>query len=98
MTRIIGAEAIYQGTAHRFMRGLKVRIVAVLKGVDAPDRDGEDDYSYLRDDAEVLRNGGLTEHDRVEVQPWIEEERRFSFVTSDARVADLVGLPLASIQ
>lgn len=98
MSRIIGAEATYQGTEHPFMRGLKVRIVAVLKGVDAADRDREDDYPYLREDAEVFRNGGLTEHDRVEVQPWIEEERRFSFVTSDARVVDLVGLPIASMQ
>ena len=40
---------------------------------------------------DVIRCGGVTEHDRLEVQPWIEEEGRFSFVTSDARAVDLVG-------
>ena len=33
--------------------------------------------------------GGVTAHDRVEVQPWLEREQRWSFVTSDPRAIDL---------
>jgi len=31
----------------------------------------------------------VTADDRVEVQPWIEREERFSFVSSDPRAIDL---------
>lgn len=97
MARIIGAITRYDGTEHSYLRGLKVRIVAVLKGTAAPNRDPDADYPCLRDEQDVLRSGGLTEHDRVEVQPWIEEEGRFSFVASDARAVDLVGLQVAKV-
>ena len=98
MPRIIGAVTRYEGTEHSFMSGLEVRIVAVLKGTAAPSRDPDAEYPYLRDDEDVVYSGGVTEHDRLEVQPWIEEEGRFSFVTSDARAVDLVGLLAATVQ
>ena len=98
MPRIIGAVTRYEGTEHSFMSGLEVRIVAVLKGTAAPNRDPDAEYPYLRDDEDVVYSGGVTEHDRLEVQPWIEEEGRFSFVTSDARAVDLVGLLAATVQ
>lgn len=50
-----------------------------------PDREG----SYLRDEDDVVRSGGITADDRVEVQPWLEREQRWSFVTSDPRAIDL---------
>jgi hypothetical protein len=31
----------------------------------------------------------VTADDRIEVQPWLEAESRFSFVTSDPRAVDL---------
>lgn len=67
----------------------KVRIVAVMKGAATdgcnPDADG-----YHIDDNEALeRAGGITDADRVEVQPWIEKEQRWSWVTSDPKAADL---------
>jgi len=49
-----------------------VRIVAVVKA----------DGAYLADDLEIAAAGGVTAADRVEVQPWLPKERRFSFVSS----------------
>lgn len=43
----------------------------------------------LRDDDEVEHAGGVTAHERVEGQPWLEREQRWSFVTSDPRAIDL---------
>ena len=97
MARIIGAVTRYEGLEHKFMRGLTVRVVAVMKGTAVPDREPEADYPYLRNEEDVIRSGGVTENDRLEVQPWIKEERRFSFVTSDARAIDLVGLLPATV-
>jgi len=37
----------------------------------------------------LARCGGITKYDRVEVQPWIEREGRYSFVTSDPLAVDL---------
>jgi len=31
----------------------------------------------------------VTADDRIEVQPWLEREQRWSFVTSDPRAIDL---------
>ncbi len=97
MARIIGLITRYEGTEHSFMRGLKVRVVGVLKGTDTPGRDPDADYPCLHDEDGVARSGGVTQHDRLEVQPWIEEEGRFSFVTSDTRAVDLVGLLPATV-
>jgi hypothetical protein len=47
------------------------------------------DVSYLRDEDALARAGGVTADDRVEVQPWLADEERWSFVTSDPRAIDL---------
>jgi hypothetical protein len=44
---------------------------------------------YITDEEDLVRRGGVTAGDRVEVQPWIEKEERFSFVSSDPRAVDL---------
>lgn len=49
------------------------------------DRDGQ----YIRDEEDLERAGGVTADDRVEVQPWLAAEGRFSFVSSDPRAIDL---------
>ena len=85
MTKILGSTTTYHGSEHPYLRGYKVRIVAVMKRSATPDQDD----SYLRDEDEITRAGGITADDRVEVQPWLEGEQRWSFVTSDPRAIDL---------
>src|SRR5690554_6370915 len=75
----IGAITTYIGSEHRYLRGYRVRIVAVLKA----------DGNIIKDEDDLARAGGVTAEDRVEVQPWLEAEGRFSFVTSDSRAVDL---------
>jgi hypothetical protein len=60
-----------------------------MKRAAAPDYDPERDGSYLRDEDEIARAGGVTAEDRVEVQPWLEGEQRWSFVSSDPKATDL---------
>lgn len=89
MARIIGTITTYDGDEHPYLRGHKLRIVAVLPRAAAPDFDPERDGRVLHDDDEIERAGGVTGDDRIEVQPWIEREQRWSFVTSDPRAIDL---------
>jgi hypothetical protein len=89
MAKILGSTTTYHGSEHPYLRGYKVRIVAVMKGAAVPDHDPEHEDSYLRDEDALARAGGVTADDRVEVQPWMVDERRWSFVTSDPRAIDL---------
>ncbi len=89
MTKTIGTMTTYDGDEHPYLRRHKLRIVAVLPRAAAPDFDPDRDGRVLRDDDESARAGGVTADDRVEVQPWLERERRWSFVTSDPRAIDL---------
>lgn len=77
--KTIGATTTYVGSEHGHLRGYRVRIVAVLKA----------DGSYVKDDDELARMGGVSADDRLDVQPWLEAEARFSFVSSDPRAIDL---------
>ena len=86
--KVIGLRTTYVGTEHEYLRGTKVRVVAVLRGAAA---DPEAEHDYLTDDEEIARVRGVTAADRIEVQPWIAEEGRFSFVTSDPKASDLVA-------
>ena len=89
--KIIGAITTYQGSEHAYLRGHDVRIVAVLHNGNAePDGDGEiPGYEHLDNDTDIARFGGVTANDRIEVTPWIENEGRFSWVTSDPLAIDL---------
>lgn len=89
MTKTIGTITTYDGDEHTYLLGHKVRIVAVLPRAAAPDFDPDRDGRVLRDGDEIERAGGVTADDRVEVQPWLEREQRWSFVTSDPRAIDL---------
>ena len=89
MTKTIGSITTYDGDEHPYLRGHNVRIVAVLPRAASPDFDPDRDGRVLRDDDEIARAGGVTADDRVEVQPWLAAERRFSFVSSDPRAIDL---------
>jgi hypothetical protein len=60
-----------------------------MKRAAAPGCDPERDGSYLRDEDENARAGGVAADDRVEVQPWLEGGQRWSFVGSDPKATDL---------
>ena len=66
-----------------------MRIIAVLKNALRADYDPDRDGQYIRDEEDLERAGGVTADDRVEVQPWLAAEGRFSFVASDPRAIDL---------
>lgn len=89
MAKTIGTISTYDGDKHPYLRGHRVRVVGVMKGAAAADDDPDREGSYLRDEEDVVRAGGITTADRIEVQPWLEREQRWSFVTSDPRAIDL---------
>jgi len=89
MKKVIGATTTYHGDEHRYLHGYQVKVIAVFKGAARPDHDPDEGYPVITDDDELARAGGLTADDRVEVQPWLENEGRFSFVSSDPRAVDL---------
>ena len=90
MKKIIGTVTTYQGNEMKYLKDCKVRIIAVLKNAAKPDLDVDGpEYQNLSDDSDIERFGGVTALDRIEVQPFIEKEGRFSFVSSDPKAADL---------
>ena len=89
MEKILGSITTYHGTEHPYLKGYKVRIVAVMKRAAAPDYDPDRDDCYLRDEDDLARAGAVTADDRIEVQPWLAAEQRWSFVSSDPRALDL---------
>ncbi len=90
MKKTIGKVTTYHGDEHRYMKGYKVRIVAILKNAADPDLDVDGpDHDHITDDLDLERAGGVTANDRIEVAPWIEKEGRFSWVTSDPLAGDL---------
>lgn len=89
MKNIIGMTTTYTGAELRFMKGLTVRIVGVIKGAASDAYDPNADSAYITDNESLVAAGGITASDRVEVQPWIENEGRFSFASSDPRAIDL---------
>lgn len=91
MGKTIRTITTYDGDEHPYLRGHRVLIVAVMKGAAASNHDPDREGSYLRDEADVVRAGGITADDRVEVQPWLEREKRWSFVTSNPRAIDLTS-------
>jgi len=90
MAKILGSTTTYHGTEHPYLNGYRVRIIAVLKNAARPDIDVDGpDYAHISDEDDLASAGGVTAADRLEVQPWMEKEGRFSFVTSDPRATDL---------
>lgn len=72
-----GAVMKYVGDDHAFMKGLKVKVLHAILGDDE-------------------KPTGLSACDAQagwwDVAPWIEQDQRFSWVSSDARREDLVSL------
>jgi len=87
--KIIGSTTTCTSDEHRYLKGHTVRIIAVIKNAARPDYDPDEDGTYITDDDELERAGGVTDDDRVDVQPLIEKEGRFSFVSSDPKATDL---------
>jgi len=86
---VIGRTTTYHGTEHAYLKGYTVKIIAVIKNAARPDYDPDEDEQYITGEEELARAGGVTAADRIEVQPWIEKEGRFSFVSSDPKATDL---------
>jgi hypothetical protein len=82
--RVIGRRTTYHGDEHRYLHGYDVVVVAVMKGALRAD-----EYRYLTTEDEVHGAGGVSAGDRIEVAPFLPEEGRLSFVTSDPRAIDL---------
>jgi hypothetical protein len=74
----IGSVHTYSGSYHKCIIGTKVRIVAVLQ----EDR-------HITDESDLLLHGGIKRTDRVEIQPWIESQQRYSCVGYDALYSEL---------
>ena len=89
MGKVMGTITDYTGAEHGYLRGHQVKIVAVIKGAAAPDLDPDADLDIATTDEDLARLGGLDTNDRVEVQPWLPTEDRFSWVSSDPRAVDL---------
>ena len=82
---IMGAEVIgIDGKPVEVERDDVGLIAGRARGLALP---GRDRGAGRQEDLE--RAGGVTADDRVEVQPWLAAERRFSFVSSDPRAIDL---------
>ena len=86
--KVIGKVTTYTGTEHPGMTGYRVKIIAVIKGGAEPVDDPAVDCDVIKDDDHLARVGGMTAADRVEVQPWLETEGRWSWVTSDPKAVD----------
>jgi hypothetical protein len=95
MQQVIGFETTYTGSEHPYLVGYRVKVIAALKGAAAPDFDPDRPGMLITDDATLAESGGLTTDDRVEVLPWIARERGWSFCSSDVRVGELAGWPMA---
>jgi len=86
MVKIIGKVTTYTGNEYGYLAGCKVKIVSILHDSEKP---GAEEYENIKNDKDLEKVGGVTKFDRIEVQPWIEKEGRFSFVTSDPKAVDL---------
>ena len=91
MKKVIGTITSYQGSEFGFLKGHQVKIIAVIKNAADLDNDPDEDDGYITDDEDLARAGGVTANDRIEVQPWIESQGRFSFASSDPKASDLAA-------
>ena len=91
MKQVIGIETTYTGNEQGYLAGLRLKIVAVLKGAAGPAYDPDARADYITDDDELARAGGVEPTDRVEVLPWIARDRDWSFCSSYPRAADLAA-------
>ena len=92
MKKIIGATTSYNGNEQKYLRNYKIKIIAILKNAvlskgESYDPDAKD--AYINDNEYLIKNGGVTENDRVEVTPWLVKEKRYSWVSSDPKAVDL---------
>ncbi len=76
-TKTIGREGTYTGSAHKWAKGLRVQVVAILR-----------DREALYDDDAI---GEIRATDTIEFAPEVIENgnRRWSWVLADATPADI---------
>ena len=89
MKKVIGTITTCDSDEHPYLRGYQVKIVAVIKNSADLDADPDEEDNYITDNEDLQRAGGVTANDRVEVQPFLDKEGRYSFVSSDPKAEDL---------
>jgi len=88
--KILGSVGVVRASDdHPYIVNHRVRVVAVLVDAANPEVDA-DDVRILKtvEEVEALERQ-LGAGDRLEVQPWLETESRFSVVTSDVRFEEV---------
>ena len=88
MAAIIGSLTTYTGHEMPELKGRKVLIVGVLKRALCDDVDVHAYDFYVNDETQLTRLGGVTAHDRIDVQP-IVVSGDASFIHLDPRAIDL---------
>lgn len=83
--KIIGQETMVLGGTHRFLIGKMVKIIALHKQHD----NDPDQVEIFTSDQSIRQAGGVKPTDIVVVQPWVPEQGRYSWVTSDVLAHDL---------
>lgn len=91
MKQVIGIETTYTGAEHRYLVGLRLNVIAVIKGAAGPRFDPDARGALITDDETLAANGGIDTNDRVEVLPWIEKDRDWSFCSSNPRASDVAA-------
>ena len=93
MKKIIGNTTICTySEEHKYLKNTKVLIKAIIRNAVLPEGKGYDsdaEDTYITDDEYLEQLGGVTANDRIEVNPWIKKEKRFSWVSSDPKAVDL---------
>ena len=85
---LIGTTTTYVGDEIPGLRGSRVRIFGVMRGALRPGVDVDADDYFVSDDATLLRLGGVTKDDRLDVAH-VRADGTASFVHCDPRALDL---------
>lgn len=91
---IIGTITRYVGHEFPHLRDRDIKIVVVLKNLAklGVSYDSED-FDMVHTDEGIVKAGGVTADDCIEVQPWMDDEKRFSWISSDPVATDLACFP-----
>lgn len=72
---------------HPYLLGFRVRVLSIHRPFT--DENGEEEDTAFYSDKELEDAGGLQEGDWADATPWLPEEHRVSFASSDVDVRDL---------
>ena len=87
-TKIIGSITTYTGDEIPGLKGRRVRVFGVMRGALRPDVNVDAEDYLVADDDVLVRIGGVTQLDRIDVAQ-VKGGGRVSFVHCDAKATDL---------